>query len=170
MGSEMVTDSATVERAPSTLDAGRLLFGLGGLVLLVSTFLNWYGSGSDAVSAWTAFELADLVLATIGLAALASALAQLSSRRRLPEVAPAATTGLALVALAIVVANLIDPPPALFGSDLEVGAWLALGATVVMAIGGLLGTTAISITVARRERPAKAAVDPDAETRTFRAD
>jgi hypothetical protein len=165
----MVTAPRTTtaaDPAPSSLDAGRLLFGLGGLVLLVSLFLDWYGADRESVSAWTAFEIVDLLLATIALAALAWVLAELSGRR-VPDLSQAMAMGIAVATLAIVVVNLIDPPPALFGGDPDVGAWMALGAAIAMTIGALMGSTAISITVARRERPAARAVDPDAETRTF---
>ena len=152
----------------SSLDAGRLLFGLGGIVLLVSLFLDWYGDDIDAVSAWTAFEIVDLLLATIALAALAWAAGEMAPRR-VPRVYPGAAGSIAVAALAMVVVSLIDPPPALFNADPKVGAWMALGATLAMLVGAFLSTTAVSITVARRDSARTVVADPDAETETYRS-
>ena len=48
------------------ISLGPLVAGVGGLMLLVSLFLDWY----ERVTGWTVFELADLLLAGLALWAL----------------------------------------------------------------------------------------------------
>ena len=47
-------------------DAGNALVAVGAVVLLVSLFLDWFGppDGGTGVSAWTTFEVLDLLLET----------------------------------------------------------------------------------------------------------
>ena len=117
------------------LESGPLLVTVGALLLLVSLFLTWY-SGQFELTAWNAFEVWDLVLAALALAAIAASVgllvpeAAVVDRRWLP-----ATVGAALV---VVVVEILDPPPASLGGDPSTGAWLALGAVVVMAAGAVL--------------------------------
>ena len=49
------------------IEAGPVLVGLGALLLLVSVFLDWY---EPNVTAWQAFEVLDLLMAALSLAAL----------------------------------------------------------------------------------------------------
>jgi hypothetical protein len=49
------------------LDPGPLVAAIGGALLIVSLFLDWY---EPAISGWTAFQTLDLALAGLGLAAL----------------------------------------------------------------------------------------------------
>ncbi|MEA2356409.1 MAG: hypothetical protein QOD61_2538, partial [Solirubrobacteraceae bacterium] len=46
-------------------DTGGLVAAVGGLLLLVSLFLDWYTLATFTVTAWTAFEVWDLVLAAL---------------------------------------------------------------------------------------------------------
>lgn len=121
----------------------------GGLVLLVSLFLDWYSPG---ISAFTAFEVLDLVLAALALAALAlaalapGAAAVASSvggafdlsalARALPTVA-----GLALL---IVLSQVLNHPPAAVGAEARAGQWIALLSTAVLAGAAALGARAAS--------------------------
>jgi hypothetical protein len=115
------------------IEAGPILLLLGALLLLVGLFLDWY---DDAVNAWEAFEALDLLLAVVALALLAAAIGLISpdvavvDRRWIPW--------LALLALAVVVSQLLDPPPAVEGDERELGAWLSLAGTVLLALGALL--------------------------------
>jgi hypothetical protein len=117
------------------LESGPLLVTVGALLLLVSLFLTWYGAQLQP-TAWDAFEVWDLVLAALGLAAIAASVGLLApeaavvDRRWLP-----ATTGAALVIVAV---EIVDPPPAALGGDPDTGAWLALGAAVLMVAGAVL--------------------------------
>ena len=52
------------------IEAGPVLVGLGALILLISLFLDWY---QPAVTAWEAFEVLDLLLAALAIAALVAA-------------------------------------------------------------------------------------------------
>jgi hypothetical protein len=140
------------------LEAGPLLVTLGALLLLVSLFLNWF---EGDITAWEAFEVWDLVLFVLALGAIAGGLGlttqdvELIDRRLLPA---------AVVAVAVIVASqIIDPPPAAAGLDPETGAWIALGAALVMCAGALLtfGRVHFALTVEEREprRRHVAAVD-----------
>jgi hypothetical protein len=146
-------------------DAGTAVVALGAIVLLVSLFVDWYEPGNDA---WAVFEFLDLLLAGVALYALASLAPRFGALGRwLPVVSVAA--------LAVVAVQLLDPPPAARGAGLESGAWLALAATALMALGALLAAASISVTVdvrGRERRRRAAAIDaregtasaaPDAE-------
>jgi hypothetical protein len=125
-------------------DAGTGLVAIGAVVLLVSLFIDWYKPGGDA---WAVFETLDLVLAgtaICGLLAVAPRFGTGGLGRALPIITVAA--------LAVVIIQLLDPPPVVRNSDLATGAWLALAATALMAGGALLTATSISITVDVRGR------------------
>jgi hypothetical protein len=125
-------------------DAGTGLVAIGAVLLLVSLFIDWYDPGGDA---WAVFETLDLVLAAVaicGLLALAPRFGTGGLGRALPLISAAA--------LAIVVVQLIDPPPDARDADIATGAWLALGATALMAAGALLTAASISVTVDVRGR------------------
>ena len=141
-------------------DAGTALVAAGAVVLLVSLFLDWYGAPgrSSGVSAWTTFEVLDLLLAALAFAAIAALFAdgEVGSllRRALPWIC--------LTSLVIVASQLIDPPPAAIDAERETGAWLALGATLAMGAGALLSSARISVVVdvqGRERRRRMAAVD-----------
>jgi hypothetical protein len=135
-------------------DAGTGLVAVGAVLLLVSLFIDWYRPGGDA---WAVFEAIDLVLAGAAVSALLAMAPRLGNGglgRALPIISAAA--------FVVVAVQLIDPPPVVSDSDLETGAWLALGATAVMAVGSLLGAASISITVdvrGRERRKRAAAID-----------
>ena len=83
--------------------------------LLVGLFLAWYGE----LSAWDAFELTDVLLAALAVAALVAAVrpadadAEYLDRRALPWIVGAA--------FVLVAAELLNPPPAAGGQDLGHG-------------------------------------------------
>jgi hypothetical protein len=135
-------------------DAGTGLVAIGAVVLLVSLFIDWYRPGGDA---WAVFEWVDIALAGAAICALLAMAPRLGSGglgRALPIVCA--------VALAVVVVQLIDAPPAARGSELDTGAWLALAGTALMAGGALLGAASISVTVdvrGRERRRRTAAID-----------
>ena len=129
------------------IEAGPVLVALGALILLVSLFLDWY---QPNVTAWEAFEVLDLVLTVLAVAALVGAVganrpeATVIERQWLPAI---------VAAIAIIVAaQILDPPPTVDG-DPETGAWLALGAAVVMCLGTLLtlGRISFALTVEGRD-------------------
>jgi hypothetical protein len=135
-------------------DASTGLVAIGAVLLLVSLFTDWYDPGGDA---WAVFESVDLALAgaaVCGLLAVAPRFGTGGLGRALPVVTAAA--------LAVVLVQLLDPPPAVRDSNLATGAWLALAATAIMAGGALLGAASISVTVdvrGRERRRRTAAID-----------
>ena len=137
------------------------LVALGALLLLISLFLDWYEPG---VTAWTAFEAWDLILAALAVAALVASAGLLA-----PELAYVDRAWLAPAAAApliIVVAELLNPPPAVDGAAPELGAWLALASTLLMAVGAVLtfGRVRFAVEVERRDpRRRVQAVDSRAE-------
>jgi carbon starvation protein CstA len=140
---------------PRRLDAGAVVAALGGLLLLVSLFLDWYGDGGgDAVSAFTVFETIDLVLAAIALLAICTCLSRAGVERRLPD-APLLVLG--ALAILIVVSQLLNDPPRLAGLDpeLETGAWLALAGAAILLAGAFMSVARVSLAVSveQRERP-----------------
>ena len=139
------------------LEAGPLLVTLGAVLLLVSLFLSWF---TGDIAAWEAFEVWDLVLFLLALGTIAAGLGLVAQdvaavdRRFLPA---------AVVAVAAIVASqILDPPPAAAGQDPDTGAWIALGAALVMCVGALLtfGRVRLALTVeGRDQRRHVAAVD-----------
>jgi cation transport ATPase len=129
---------------PEELDGRRVIAGVGALVLLVSLFLDWFKPG---ISAWDVFEVLDLVLAAIAIATLAIAVPQAWRALRGPDLSPRLLPVLGIAAFVIVVAALINHPPAAFGQQIDTGAWIALGGSALMAIGGILSAARISVVV-----------------------
>jgi hypothetical protein len=124
-----------------------LLIAVGAIVLFVSLFLEWYSPNAEA---WDVFEVWDLVLAALAIAALVAA----AGRMGIGTPRPASwLIGTSAAALVIVVYALIDPPPVAdaigtqgsgFG-DPDTGLWLALAATILMSAGTLLSVARISV-------------------------
>ena len=138
-------------------ELGPIIVALGGLLLLVSLFLDWYGAG---ITAWDAFEVVDLLLAALSLAAIAAAIGALApeagslDRRWLPALVAAIAV--------LVAASIINPPPAAAGAHVAIGAWIAFGAAMAMLVGAVLsiGRVSFSVALEGREPPQRvAAVD-----------
>jgi hypothetical protein len=129
------------------LEIGPILVALAAIVLLVSLFLDWYGS----LTAWEAFEVVEVLLLALAVTALVIAVGQLApdldymERRWLPAV----VLGIAL----LVAAEMVDPPPAAAGEDPAAGAWMAFGAAVVMFAGTVLtfGCVRFAVSVEGRQ-------------------
>jgi hypothetical protein len=140
------------------------------VVLLVSLFLHWYTPG---VSAWNVFEVIDLLLALTALTAVLAAVHLLQ-----PDLARAIGTRASertgvtagTVALVLVASQILNHPPAAQGAGVMFGAWLALGASLLMLAGGLVTIAwAISVRVtvdrqAQRRPPATPPAAPSDET------
>jgi CDP-diglyceride synthetase len=123
-------------------EVGPILVALGAILLLVSLFMDWYGP----LSAWEAFEVVEVLLAGLAVAALVVATGQLvpdlewGERRWLPAIV--------LAVAVLVAAELADPPPAAGAEALEQGAWLAFAAALVMLSGAVLTVGRISFAIA----------------------
>ena len=147
-------------------DIGPFVLALGALLLLVALFLEWYGQ----LTAWDAFELTDVLLAALAVAAVSGAVGLLTpdadyvDKRLLPWIVGAT--------FVLVLAALLNPPPAAGGQDLGTGAWLGFGGAILMVLGTVLSLTKVSFNVAvegRDRRRRVAAVDhrpPPTETGT----
>jgi hypothetical protein len=145
-------DSLGGKRLRERFDVGTGLVALGAVLLLVSLFVDWFDPGGDA---WAVFELTEIVLAGCAICGLIAVLPRYAGLARAIPV-------IAFAALAIVVVQLVDPPPAARGDALEAGAWLALAATIVMAAGATMSAASISVTVdvrGRERRRRSAAID-----------
>ena len=123
-------------------EVGPMLVALAAVALLVGLFLEWYGDQT----AWDAFEVVDVLLALLAIAALVAAAGLLMpdleylERRWLPPV----VFGVAV----LVAAELVNPPPAAVDDSLGDGAWLAFGAAIVMLVGAVLSFGRVSLAVA----------------------
>lgn len=127
-------------------EVGPILVALGAILLLVSLFLEWYGP----LNAWEAFEVVEVLLAALAVAAIVIAAGQLAdldygNRRWLPPLVAAVAV--------LVAAELVDPPPAAGAEELAEGAWLAFAAALVMLAGAVLtvGRISFAISVEGRE-------------------
>jgi peptidoglycan/LPS O-acetylase OafA/YrhL len=163
---------------PERFDGGRALAGVGGIVLIVSLFLAWF---TPAITAWDAFEVLDLVLAFLALVIIVHAVPPLARTIRAPEEPSGLFPAIGIVAFILVAAALVNHPPAALGHRPALGAWLALGGTALMAIGGVLSAARISVVVSVRPRSrttgrrrttvaepaASEPYDSETETRTF---
>lgn len=135
---------------------GPLVGTLGAALLAVSLFLDWW----DGVTAFTGFEVLDLVLLAL---AVATALALLGETGLGVPRSPLSGQALPLaaVALLIVLSQLVNDPPLVLGGagpSHATGIWLALGGAVLMTVGALVTGSRISLAVDVRRR--------DATTRT----
>jgi hypothetical protein len=146
-------------RAPRSIDAAQVLVGLGGMLLFVSLFLDWYQPG---MTAWTVFEVLDLVLAVLALMAawivVSSLLLESPQRDELLPIVGG-------VAFVVVVSQLINHPPAAQGASLKLGAWLGLGGAALMAAGAALGLAHVSLTISFTPRERREDDDVRAEPR-----
>lgn len=127
---------------PQRFEAASLVALFGSVLLLVSPFLTWFDPGG---SAWTLFELLDLVLLACALYVGATATMRLldvdrgSDRRGVPIAG-----GVAFVA---VLATMLEPPPVALDASLGFGAWLALFGAAIILGAGLLDLARVSVTV-----------------------
>jgi hypothetical protein len=122
---------------------GSWLAAAGGILLFVSLFLHWYEPGH---SAWTVFEVWDLVLAVLAAGTVVDAAARLGWRAGRRQ-ADHWLLGMAAAALLIVIVNLINPPPAATGEGRMLGAWLALVAAGLMLVGALMAVAHLSLAI-----------------------
>jgi hypothetical protein len=117
------------------------LAGAGGVALLIALFSGWYGfrGRSGAVNGFEALTVIDLLLAALALLALALPLLVATAT------GPAAPVGAGVLAatfgplgvLLVVFRLIVQPGPNEFVT-LRFGAWLALGATLAIAVAGWL--------------------------------
>jgi hypothetical protein len=129
------------------------LTGLAGLALLVSLFLPWYGLSGHTVSGWESLTVIDVVLAIVGLGALAlPAVTAMQRTASVPQALTALVLPFALVAAVLALIRLLHTPDlagAFSGSgwttyapldssaggldpSREIGVWLAAAASIAV--------------------------------------
>jgi hypothetical protein len=119
---------------------GEALAGVAGAALVVSLFMVWFEDSGVSLSAWEAFDAADVILLAAGLAGiLLPILAATQSKSDLPIVAAALTVPAGVVATLLVLYRELNPVGdldqaggmlvGLLGAlGIAVGAWLAIRA------------------------------------------
>jgi hypothetical protein len=129
------------------LDTSAIVAAVGAVLLFVSLFLDWFGS----LSGWTTFEALDLVLAALALLGLAAAAERLGYPN---PVTGRWLTTIGVFALVIVASQLVNHPPLGIGRSPRVGAWLALGSSLLITGAGLTGIAHISVElIVERDQP-----------------
>jgi hypothetical protein len=129
------------------LSQGQMIAAVGGIALLVAMFLPWIGVSGPAVSSglpggvdtstseniWKGSSL-DIYLVITGVAAILPALMAATDSAEEFSFVSAASFLLGLVAVILVAAFLtVDFPD---GADRKIGAYIGLGAAIVIAVGG----------------------------------
>jgi hypothetical protein len=123
------------------LDISPLVAAVGGVLLFVSLFLHWYQPG---LSAWTVFEVWDLVLAVLAVSVVWLALAHAFADAPLGDRSLAV---LGAAAFVIVVSQIVNHPPAAQGASPQIGAWLGLFGSALMTAGGALRWGGVSLSL-----------------------
>jgi hypothetical protein len=135
---------------PERLDASRLLAALGAVILFVSLFLSWF---KPDLTAWTIFEIVDLLLAVLATATLLSVFTQAVPSAGLKVPAWTASPWIGLLALLLVLLTIVNhPPAAVHGGEMDTGVWVGLAGALLMALGGLLGVGRVSLVITKSER------------------
>jgi hypothetical protein len=129
------------------LSQGQVIAAVGGVVLLVATFLPWVGVSGPSVPSglpggidtstsediWKGLSL-DIYLLITGVVALLPALMALTDSAEEFSFVSAATLLLGAVAVILVIAFLtVDFPD---GAERKIGAFIGLGGAIVIAVGG----------------------------------
>jgi hypothetical protein len=137
---------------PIQVPVGPLIGALGGVILLVSLFLDWY----DGLTGFTVFEFVDIVLvvcAVLIIVQLAGGMGLLS-----PPLSPGLSLVVSLFAIVVVFTQIVNDPPAVAGAngrDQAVGIWLAAGGAALMVLGAVLATAHLSLAVEPRDHAAE---------------
>jgi hypothetical protein len=146
---------------PIQVPVGPLIGAIGGAILLVSLFLDWY----DGLTGFTVFEFVDIVLvvcAVLIMVQLAGGMGLLE-----PPLSPALSLVVSLFAIGVVLTQVVNDPPAVAGGgpDQAVGIWLAVGGAALMVVGAVLATAHISLAVEPRDHAAEGrAADDEAHS------
>jgi hypothetical protein len=138
----------------SRLRPADLVAGAGGLVLLVSLFLPWYGVsiqtprrpgsgpiaayviGRPHATAWQAFSVTDVLLALAALLAIGLVVVTATSTGPAKPVAFTVMSGVAsLLAVLLIAYRLLNQPGPNDLVEVRGGAWLGFAAALVMFVG-----------------------------------
>jgi hypothetical protein len=115
----------------SKLSQGQMIAGVGGVVLILSLFLSWTFGGA---SAFDLFSGMDIIMLLVGVAAVAyAALPAMGSAQIVSGQSAGILLLLGVGVLGFVLGDDLEDPYA------DIGAWLALIATVGIAVGAYEG-------------------------------
>ena len=154
---------------PERINASQVLVVVGAVVLFASLFLDWYEprfAGESGLSAWTVFELGDILLAGLCVVAIAAVIPAPRGDGTATIVAGRWVPWLGVAALAFVAISLVNDPPAVRERGLEAGAWIGLAGAAMLAIGGLLSFARVSLVVSLRPTESEAPPPSEAPTVT----
>jgi hypothetical protein len=133
----------------SRLTTGDMIAGVGGVVLLISLFLPWYGvsvdvagfSASETATGWEVLGFIDILLFLIAVAAIAIVAARAAGALADDLPAPVILLALGALALLLVLYRIIDIPtdgdvPAQVDLSRKVGIFIALIGAAAVGYGG----------------------------------
>src|SRR3954447_21929673 len=135
---------------PRRVGYGAVAAGIGGVVLIISLFLNWFAEGGFGQSGWELFDITDIVLFLLGILAIGYALMDLAGTSvTLPVDRTRALTIIGVIATTLTLEFLIE------GSHQAVGLILATLASIAILVGGMLAEMRphLALTVGGRARP-----------------
>src|SRR3954453_20178980 len=129
---------------------GRLVAGVGGLLLFGFLFLPWFSELGVNQTGWEGSSSTDIYMLITAMVAVAAALPA-SRPTLLPGVTMSGAAALlgSVAAILLVWLSFVDSLP---GKQREVGLYLALLAAIVIAIGGILSAQGGPGTVRARAR------------------
>jgi hypothetical protein len=130
-------------RPPGRLSYGAVAAGVGGLLLILSLFLDWIGDGSFGANAFDLLSIMDIFLLLVGLAAVAfAAIEALGLQVNLPFDRVRALTVLGTISASFVWGLLVESDHIKFGFILA-----ALAAAAILG-GGILAERSPNLGVA----------------------
>ena len=128
---------------PSRLSYGALAAGGGGLLLILSLFLDWIGAGGFGANAWDLFSIMDFVLLLVGLAAVMfAAIEAFGLQVTLPVNRVRALTVLGIIATSFIWGLLVE------SDHIKFGFILAALSAVAILVGGILAERSPNLGVA----------------------
>ena len=120
------------------LRAGEWLAAAGGVVLLIWLCLAWYGLLGADVSGFEALSVIDLLLVLLAVLAIALGVLQATQDSpAMPVGAAVLTATFGKLGFLLVLFRIIFEPES-SALEVEIGAWIALAATVAITAGGWL--------------------------------
>jgi hypothetical protein len=114
----------------------------------------------DTFTGFTIFEFLDLLLTGLALVAIAALVAGFLDAR--DAVSPGVLMIASVLALVIVFSQVVNHPPGANGLEKELGIWLALAGAALMVAGAVLSYAHISLAVETRPRAAEERPAPPA--------
>lgn len=127
---------------PTRLSYGAVAAGIGGILLIISLFLDWFGEGPFGLNAWDFFSITDIILLLIGIAAIVFAVVEAGRMQlTLPFNRVRVLTILGIVATTIVWVFILE------GDHQKFGIFLAGLSSLAILAGGILAERSPELTV-----------------------